>query len=245
MTTIPQRVAQVQARIARSAASVGRDPAAVRIVAASKTRTVDEILAAARTGSVHAFGENRIQEALPKIAATHGQDLDWHFIGRLQRNKVRDLAPFGLVHGVDTDALVDTISARCPASAVLVQVNVSGEARKGGVAPEDAAALVRRALGAGLQVEGLMTMAPMGDTEAARACFAGLARLRSELVTEVGAALPELSMGMSDDFEIGVEEGATLVRVGRALFGERLRDRQGGGTAVPTGSLPGTEGPNM
>lgn len=242
MTGIPQRVARVHARIAAAAAAAGRDPATVRLVAASKTRTVAEVLEAAGTDLVHAFGENRVQEALPKIAATQAAGLDWHFIGRLQRNKVKDLAPFALVHGVDSATLMDAISARHPAAAILLQVNIAGESQKGGIAPDGLAALLRRALTAGLRVEGLMTMAPFGDADAARACFAALAHLRDEVGRDVGTSLPELSMGMSDDFEIAIAEGATLVRVGRALFGDRPDHAPGG---APAPSLPGTEGSNM
>lgn len=231
------RIAAIAGRITAAAHAAGRDPAAVRLVAASKTRTIEEVLAAARTGAVHAFGENRVQEARPKIAAAEaaGERIRWHFIGRLQRNKVKDLGGFELVHSVDSAALVDAIAARAPAAAVLVQVNMGIEAQKGGVAVAEAASTVRRCLDRGVRIEGLMTMAPQGDDAAARACFAGLRELRDALVHDVGVELPELSMGMSEDFELAVAEGATLVRVGRGVFGDR-----------PDGPrLPGTAGPNM
>jgi len=231
------RIAGVVDRIAAAARAAGRDPAGVRLVAASKTRSVAEVLAAAQTGRVHAFGENRVQEALPKIAAADaaGTPLRWHFIGRLQRNKVKDLAPFELVHSVDSPELVDAMARRVPGTAVLVQVNMGFEVHKGGVAADDAAAIVRRCLERGIRVEGLMTMPPQGDEAAARSCFAGLRELRDTLAADIGVALPELSMGMSEDFECAIAEGATLVRVGREVFG----------AAAPGTALPGPPKTNM
>lgn len=221
MSGIAERAAALVERIEAAARSAGRDPAHVRLVAASKTRTVDEVLAAWRTGAVHALGENRVQEALPKMAATAGESLRWHFIGRLQRNKVKDLGGFELVHSVDSVALVEAIASRAPGTGVLVQVNMGTEAQKGGVAPGEAAATVRRCLELGVSVEGLTTMPPRGDPRGTRACFADLRELRDEVARRTGASLSELSMGMTEDFEIAVAEGATLVRIGRGLFGDR------------------------
>lgn len=226
MSSPDERARTLAGRIETAARAAGRDPTTVRLVAASKTRTVAEIVAAARTGAVHAFGENRVQEALPKMAATPGEGLRWHFIGGLQRNKVKDLGGFELVHSVSSAALVDAIAERVPAVPVLVQVNMGFEARKGGVAVDAAGETVHHCLVRGVHVEGLMTMAPRGDREAARRCFAGLRALRDEISHDLGVALPELSMGMTEDFEIAIAEGATLVRVGRALFGDRPPPRR-------------------
>lgn len=214
-------VEDIRRRIAEAAERAGRDAHAVRIVAASKTRAAEEIAALASCGGIAAFGENRIQEALPKIANLGCDAFHWHFIGRLQRNKVKDCGAFELLHSVDSEALIDAVAERVPHVAVLLQVNVSGEATKGGFEPEDSERALRRALGRGLSVRGLMTMAPHGDPGGARDCFRGLAVVRDSIAATVGVPLTELSMGMTDDFDIAVEEGATLLRIGRALFGER------------------------
>lgn len=221
MSGIEERARALAERIDATARAAGRDPASVRLVAASKTRTVAEIVGAARTGVVHAFGENRVQEALPKMAESRSEGLRWHFIGGLQRNKVKDLGGFDLVHSVSSAGLVDAVAARVPSASVLVQVNMGFEAHKGGVAVDAAGPTVRRCLERGVRVEGLMTMAPLGDLDTARRCFSGLRTLRDQLSHDLGVSLPELSMGMTDDFEVAIEEGSTLVRIGRALFGGR------------------------
>ncbi len=218
----------VRRRIATAARDAGRDPSAVRVVAVTKGRTVDEIrrfLEDSDTrAAIHALGENRVQEALPKIAAL-GTAVPWHLVGRLQTNKVRSLGTgFALVHSVDRPEIAEALARRIPGIAVLVQVNVSGEASKAGVPVEDAAGLARLCLAAGLDLRGLTTIAPQGDPAAARGAFEGLARLRDETAAALGTPLPELSMGMSDDLEEAVVAGATLVRVGRALFGPRAPD---------------------
>lgn len=213
---------RIRGRIAAAAARAGRDPAPVRLVAVTKTVDARAVASLAALG-VADFGENRVQDALPKIAAV-GPGPRWHFIGGLQRNKVRKaLSAFSVVHAVDDLALGRQIAQVAVETGwtgqVLVQVNVAGERQKGGVAPEEAEVLVvgLRAL-PGLRIEGLMTMAPLDpDPERARPHFRELARLRERLRAATGLALPELSMGMSQDFETAVEEGATLVRVGSAL----------------------------
>jgi len=203
-------VASVRARIAAAARRAGRDPSAVTLVAATKTvppERVAEVIAA----GVPDVGENRAQELLAK---RHVEGARWHFLGRLQRNKVAALAPWVYCwQSVDRDPLAAEIARRAPGAIVLVEVNVAAEAQKGGCAPADTARLVDGCRSLGLTVAGLMTVPPAGDDP--RRWFASL----RELARHVGVR--ELSMGMTDDYEIAVEEGATMVRVGRALFGAR------------------------
>lgn len=217
---------RVRSRIALAAARVGRDPAEVGLIAVSKGFSAAEIGLAASAG-LHDFGENRVQEALPKIAAL--TDVRWHMVGQLQRNKCPAVAGrFSLVHGVDRPDLAESLHRAALRAGlvqdVLLQVGLSGRPAQGGAAPAQVAELLTRVAGLGhLRVRGLMVIAPpAADPEEARACFATLRALRDRLQTVCGIALPELSMGMSGDFEVAVEEGATLVRVGRAIFGERV-----------------------
>lgn len=223
-------VADVRDRVREAADRSGRDPATVRVVAATKTRTVDELRILAEVAveaelPLCAFGENRMQEAVAKIDAFEASSpehaVPWHFIGRLQTNKVGQLHDrFELLHACDRRELVAAVARRAPDVAVLIQVNTSGEESKAGVAPGAAIALVEDAAAAGVAVRGFMTMAPLGDPAVARRAFSELAALRHRAV-DAGHDLTELSMGMSDDFAVGIECGATMVRVGRALFGER------------------------
>lgn len=224
---IADRVAEVRSRIVRAAARAGRDPATVTLVAVSKTVPPPRIYAAYLTG-VRDFGENRVEEGLPKQAELPA-DMVWHMIGHIQSRKARDVVGhFGLVHSVDRLDLAETLHRRAEATDVLVpvllEVNVSGEATKAGFAPADVDGAVRAVnLLPRLQLRGLMTMAPIvTDPEAARPVFRGLRELRDRLSAAwPQARLDDLSMGMTDDFEVAIEEGATLVRVGRAIFGER------------------------
>jgi hypothetical protein len=217
----------VQARIAQAAARVGRDPAAVRLIAVSKGCPVADVAWAA-AADVGDFGENRVQEALPKLAAL--PVVAWHLIGQLQTNKCRLVAGrFGLVHGVDRPELGEALQ-RAAARAgvvqeVLIQVSLSGVPGQGGVAPAEAGDLLRRLrLLADLRVRGLMAIAPrVEEAEQARPAFATLRVLRDRLQARYDLPLPELSMGMSGDYPVAVEEGATLVRIGRAIFGARQR----------------------
>jgi len=226
--SIAQRLNQIRSRIAEAAAKAGRDPRSVRLVAVSKTRPPEDIVAACQAGQV-IFGENYVQEFTAK-AAEVGEPLEWHFIGHLQSNKVKNLAGLvTLVHSVDRLSLAEEISrqwgrlGRC--CDVLVQVNISGEASKSGTTETGALQLVRDiALLPNLKVRGLMTMPPFfDDPEAARPYFAELKRLSDLIAAEAvpGVEMVELSMGMSGDFEAAIQEGATLVRVGTAIFGER------------------------
>jgi pyridoxal phosphate enzyme (YggS family) len=220
------RLARLRARIATAAARAGRDPAALRLVAVTKSASPVQ-LAAAYAAGLREFGENRVQDALPKLDALPA-DVVWHLIGHLQSNKVNKvLGRFELIHAVDSWELADRLAAKARerelVCQVLVQVNCSGEASKSGLAPAVAEDFVLslQALD-GLLVRGLMTMAPLdGGETGARASFRLLASLRAQLTARDLPRLPltELSMGMSDDFEIAIAEGATLLRIGRALFG--------------------------
>ena len=210
----------VRERIARSCERVGRDPASVTLVAVSKGHPAATIAAAAEAGVRH-FGENRIQEALPKIeeATGAGVEATWHLVGHLQSNKAKAAASaFDVIHSVDSARLLTRLDTAAPAPRdVLLQVNVAAEPQKQGIAPDEVEALVQAARAAGsLRLRGLMTIAPIAaDPEEVRSVFRALKLLAER------HGLPALSMGMTDDFEVAIEEGATLVRVGRAIFGER------------------------
>ena len=219
----------VRSRIARAAASAGRDPGEILLVAVSKTWPLATVEAAARAG-LSEFGENRVQEALEKIDGAAALPVRWHLIGHLQSNKARPAAArFAWIHSVDSAKLLARLD-RAAADAgtmpqLLVQVDLAGEAAKHG-APLDSVRRILEAAAAAraARVRGLMLMPPWNeDPEAARPYFRRLRELRDSLRAE-GAddeALAELSMGMSHDFEVAIEEGATMVRVGTALFGRR------------------------
>ena len=218
MTAVEVALADVRERIAAAARGAGRDPDAVRLVAATKTVPAERVAEAVALG-VADIGENRAQELIAKSEALDelspsSSTVCWHFLGRLQRNKVGSLAArVTWWQSVDRDPLGTAIARHAPGARVLVEVNLGGEQQKGGCAPGDAARLVDVFRQAGLRVEGLMTIPPAGDDP--RPWFAAL----RELADAVG--VHELSMGMTDDYEAAVAEGATMVRVGRAIFGAR------------------------
>ena len=228
---IVANLAAVRTRIAAAADRAGRDPADVTLVAVSKTRPMAEIVAAYAAGQ-RDFGENRLDELWDKVETAQTQGLDgirWHMIGTIQSRKTQQaVGPFVLVHSVDRVKIAARLSRDAEAAdhvlSVLLEVNVSGEASKHGFTP---AALLdvapQLAQLPGVRVRGLMTMAPYtDDTDAIRAVFRGLRALRDQLhARHAGLNWPELSMGMTNDFEIAVEEGATIVRIGSAIFGER------------------------
>jgi len=227
METIASRYQGLMARIAAAAARAGRDPRAVQLVAVSKTvdpaRVREAYAAGART-----FGENRAQELGPKAVALADLAIEWHFLGHLQSNKARAvMGVSALIHSVDRLDLAQRISAGATPEQpqrILVQVNTSGEASKSGVAPPALAALLDGiAPLPGLVVEGLMTIGPLTDDAGAiRAAFRLLRQARDrERAARPAMPLAHLSMGMSGDFEIAIEEGATLLRIGTALFGAR------------------------
>lgn len=226
MVGIAHNVAMVRARVERAARRAGRDPREVTLVAVSKTVPAERLRGIAATG-VDDLGENRVQEAAPKVAAL-GAGLTWHLIGHLQGNKAKAaVGLFDLIQSVDSEELAAALDRHAGAlgkrQRILFQVNVSGEESKSGFAPRalrDSAASL--AALQNVQPEGLMTIAPLGaDEERLRGVFAGLRVLRDELAPTFGPAWRRLSMGMTDDYEIAVEEGATLVRVGRGVFGDR------------------------
>lgn len=215
-----RRLDVVRARIVAACKRAGRDSASVTLIGVTKTHPTSAIAAACDAG-LRDVGENRVQEALPKIdeLRTAGTTPRWHLIGHLQTNKVKAaIGRFDILHSVDSEWLARTISERAarPVS-VLIEVNVAGEASKFGVAAQDAGKLARRIGGLpNIDLRGLMTVAPQADDpEGVRPVFRELRALRDAI------GLHELSMGMTDDFEIAIEEGSTLVRVGRAIFGAR------------------------
>ncbi len=219
----------VRARVARAAARAGRDPGAIRLVAVSKTFGPEYVRAAARAG-VRDFGENRVQEALQKISATADVQVAWHLVGHLQSNKARRAAgAFAVIHSVDRRELLDRLDRAAAELGtrpqILVQVDLAGEATKFGARPEAAKVLVEAALGCrAVRLAGLMVLPPLvDDPEAVRPYFRRLRELRDEWVAAgvPPARLAELSMGMSHDFEVAIEEGATMIRVGTAIFGAR------------------------
>lgn len=235
-------IASIYERIGAAAVRAGRDPGAVTLVAVTKTHPAEIVRAAAAAG-VRDVGENRVQEAGEKYAECASEPLRWHLIGHLQRNKARRAAEiFDLIHSVDSLRLAETLDryvaegargsldARLP---ILLQVNVAGETQKegfdlpGGRAnqaqmPGFIEAVARIVALEHIEVRGLMTIAPyVEDPEQVRPVFRALRELRDELALRFPAAWHDLSMGMTGDFEVAVEEGATLVRVGRAIFGER------------------------
>lgn len=224
-----ERLESVLARIRKAALDCGRDPQSVRLVAVSKTVAAERVREAIAAG-VDTLGENYIQEARSKIDALAALPVAWHFIGHLQSNKAKyAVRLFELIHSVDSLKLaleLDRQAAKAgKTQRVLVQVNVSGEATKSGASEAEAGRLVEE-MGklAHLSVEGLMTMPPFFDQpEKARPYFRALRRLRDNLQAKnlPGVELRELSMGMTGDFEAAIAEGATLVRIGTAIFGER------------------------
>lgn len=220
---LAERVREVQGKVGE-ALDRGGHGQRVTIVAVTKMHGPDAVRAAWRVG-LHDVGENRVQEAVEKMAAVD-VPVRWHLIGHLQRNKVQALDEFALFHALDSARLADAIDAVGVANGraidALVQVNVSGEASKGGFRPGDLSAESERLLGlAGVRVVGIMTMAPLGAGEhLLREVFRG-ARAARELFVSAGHPAFALSMGMSDDYEIAVEEGATMIRLGTVLFGAR------------------------
>ncbi len=232
MPTLEERIARVRERIADAARRAGREPAEISLVAVTKMQPVETVVAAYRAG-LRLFGENRVEEAGPKAAAV-AQMLApdpspiWHMIGHLQSRKAADVLPWAyMVHSVDSVKLAQRLSRFCVAAGreldILLEVNVSGEASKYGFAPAAVVEAVSAIAGLpGIRIQGLMTMAPIvPDPELARPVFRDLRLLRDDLAKRFPALdWRHLSMGMTDDFEVAIEEGATMVRIGRAIFGE-------------------------
>jgi PLP dependent protein len=223
---IAARLGAVRERIARVCARAHREAASVCLVLASKSQS-PAMIAAAYAAGARDFGENYVQEAIAKrVALAHLHEARWHMIGHLQSNKARVAAEnFDLVHTLDSVRLANALARAHPAPpfGVLIEVKLGGEASKSGVGPGAAAALIE-SVRTMVEVRGLMTIPPPVENPAgARHWFAELLELRERLAAQSGLALNELSMGMSDNYEVAIEEGATIVRVGRAVFGERAR----------------------
>lgn len=212
-TLTPDLIADRVADVRRTITQAGVDPDAVTLVAVTKGFGPEAVTAARQAGIEH-LGENYADELVAKAEREPGAS--WHFLGALQRNKTKRLAPHVAVwEAVDRVAAAEAIAARSPGAAVFVEVNVTGDPAKHGCAPPDVADVVERGRALGLDVRGLMTVGPAGDREGAGACFRELARMARQL------GLTGLSMGMSDDYDVAVREGATTIRLGRSLFGAR------------------------
>jgi pyridoxal phosphate enzyme (YggS family) len=216
--TVAERLAAVRERVAAAAARSGRSPDDVTIVAVSKAQPDDRVRAAYDAGH-RSFGENRAGGLVDHVDLLPG-DVDWHFVGRLQSNKARVVRPRVVaLHSMDRASLAEAwLKGPGSPPPVYVQVDLAGEPQKGGVVEADAGALVERCRALGIEVLGLMVLPPLDDDP--RRWFAGLAALRDRLEPTVGP-LPGLSMGMSADFEVAVEEGSTVIRVGTTIFGDR------------------------
>jgi pyridoxal phosphate enzyme (YggS family) len=222
------RLADVRARIARAAGRAGRDPASIRLVAVSKTFPAEFVRAAAEAGQID-FGENKVQEALGKMDQTADLAIRWHLVGHLQSNKARKAGRFDVVHSVDDAGLLAKLDEAAHAAGrrmdLLVQVDLAREPTKHGAREEELASIFAAAGAArASRIVGLMLLPPaVNDADAARPYFKELRAVRDRLLARgvEASMLNELSMGMSHDFEVAVEEGATLIRVGTAIFGSR------------------------
>jgi PLP dependent protein len=231
--TIRTRLAEVRARIAQAASRAGRDPTSIRLVAVSKTFPADAVRAAVDAGHTE-FGENKVQEALQKMDQTAGLPIRWHLIGHLQSNKARKAgARFDVVQSVDGEGLIRPLDDAAVTAGrrleALVQVDLAGEVTKFGAAEAELPGILAAGAAAhAVTIVGLMAIPPaVEDPEAARRYFRALRDIRDRLLSRgiPPTMLTELSMGMSHDFEIAIEEGATIVRVGSAIFGARAAAR--------------------
>lgn len=223
-TSIAANLEQVRSRIREAAGRNQRDPESIRLVAVTKMVSVERIREAIGLG-LRTFGENRVQEAIPKITALRSDSCEWHLVGHLQRNKVKEIAGrFAMLQSIDSVRLVEALAQRIrdPLD-VLIEVNVGEEPQKTGTVPADVPAVAGAILRhPALRLRGLMTMAPLRpDPESVRPFFRHLRQLRDRLQDRIGRPLPELSMGMTDDYPVAIAEGATMLRLGRAVFGPR------------------------
>lgn len=232
---ITENFKQVKRRIIMAAQRAGRDPGDVRLVAVTKELDAEAVTEGLRNGA-GIFGESKVQEARAKIESLGRDGIEWHFIGHLQRNKVKFIFDlFDLIHSVDSLALAEEIHEKAQilgsCMPILLQVNVSGEASKFGMYPKNVMEVIRKVAPLkGLKIRGLMTITPHdSNPEKSRPYYARLRDLRDNCsrLAVPGVSLDELSMGISNDYEVAVEEGATLVRVGTALFGSRPSKRKG------------------
>src|ERR1700736_5199164 len=230
MGDIQKHLERVRAQIAEAAEKSGRQPADVELVAITKTHDAERVREAHEAGQ-QVFGESRVQEARAKIPELPS-NLRWHFVGHLQKNKIRLSLPlFGLFHGVDSLDLARDMNRIAEEEGshprILLEVNVAGEGSKFGFKPDSLRGEIESLLALPrLSIEGLMRIPPLAEEAApSRKFFAQLRELRENLEKEFDVKLPQLSMGMTNDFPVAIEEGATLVRVGTAIFGERKRER--------------------
>jgi len=226
MTSIAESLERVREQIAQAAAKAGRAPDEVELVAITKTHTAEKVHEAIQAGQ-NLFGESRVQEARTKIPELPSA-IRWHFVGHLQKNKIRHALPlFEMIHSVDSLALAQEVNRIAEEEGmhprVLLEVNLAGEGSKFGFPPDKLSDQMEELLALPrLSIEGLMTIPPLAEeAEASRKHFVQLRELRDALEKEFDMKLPRLSMGMTNDFPVAVEEGATLVRVGTAIFGER------------------------
>jgi len=226
MSGVAENLIEIREEIAAACVKAGRAREDVYLIAVSKTFPVESICEAVEAGQT-IFGESKLQEAEPKVAELPSS-LEWHFIGRVQRNKVRKILQItSVIHAIDSLKLADYVSKVALESgmrpSLYLQVNLAGELSKGGFSPDELRRDLKEILSlSGVEIVGLMTIPPADDeAENSRKWFTGLRQLRDELEKEFGASLPCLSMGMSGDFQIAIEEGATHVRVGSAIFGKR------------------------
>jgi len=224
---LKRNLEQVRQRIKSAAERVGRNADDIKLVAVSKTKPVEMIKDALSLGQ-YDFGENYAQELRDKMAEISDARIRWHYIGSLQRNKVKYLVgKVALIHSIDSVSLIEEIEKRAGSQGIkvpiLLEVKLSEEDSKSGIEPSGLVSLAERALGAkAIELKGLMTMPPyFEDPEKARPYYIRLRQIRDELEKKLGVNLPELSMGMSNDFEVAIEEGASYIRVGTAIFGER------------------------
>ncbi len=231
MNSVAEHLARVREQIAQAATKVGRSIDDIELVAISKTHPAEKLREAYEVGQTM-FGESRVQEARVKIPELPS-NLRWHFVGHLQKNKIRHALPlFEMIHSVDSLALAQDMNRIAEEEGlhprVLLEVNVAGEGSKFGFKPETLRAEMETLLALPrLSILGLMTIPPLaGEAEASRKYFVQLRELRDRVQTEFHVDLAQLSMGMTQDFAVAVEEGATLVRVGTAIFGERSRAKR-------------------
>ena len=231
MSSILDNLERVREQIAQAAAKAGRDVKDVELVAIAKTHPAEKVREAVEGGQT-LFGESRVQEARAKITEL-SSNIRWHFVGHLQKNKVRQALPlFEMIHSVDSLALAQDINRIAEEEGlyprVLLEVNVAGEGSKFGFAPDDLREQMEALLALPrLSIEGLMCIPPLAvESEDSRKFFVQVRELRDSLEKEFNMKLPRLSMGMTQDFPIGIQEGATLVRVGTAIFGERPKKQK-------------------
>ncbi|MDD2731271.1 MAG: YggS family pyridoxal phosphate-dependent enzyme [Candidatus Portnoybacteria bacterium] len=225
MGSIADNLAKVRERMATAAGRAGRNPDEITLVAVSKTKPAAMIREAFEAGQ-RAFGENYAQELRDKAQELADLAIQWHFIGSLQRNKVKYVTPIvGMMESIDSKELADALNARAEKRITcLIEVNVGGEDTKSGVEPKDASDLARHILSlSNLDLAGVMAIPPfVADAEESRPYFKKLRDVSEQLRRKIDVPLPHISMGMSFDFEVAIEEGATIVRVGTTVFGERM-----------------------